>query len=82
MAESESGCPPLGPVFDYSSSWTSVSQAALSAKTINGDYANIGNTGGIIEMDLSGNLRVEDPRRIDWTAPLRAPQGDNAPKSE
>ena len=31
-------------------------------------------------MDLSGFLSAEGSRRIYWTAPLQAPQGDNAPK--
>ena len=31
-------------------------------------------------MDLSGFLSAEGPRRIEWTVPLRAPNGDNAPK--
>ena len=51
----------------------------MSAQTTKGDSANRGNTGGSIQMDLSGFLSAEGSRRIDWTAPLRASQGDNVP---
>lgn len=70
-------CPSLGPALGASSSSASVSQAMFSAQTTKVYSINRANTGGTVQMNLSRFLSAGGSRRIAWTAPLLAPQGEN-----